>query len=221
MDHRTSFLRRAADLATVLVALCAIVATARVLGAKPATAPAVSNTPSKFAEWPALVAGGRREGLSSARVVIVEFIDFECPYCATFAGALRSVQSKYPRDIMTIYYHFPLPQHKQAFPAARASECAAKQGRFGSMHDKLFQSQDSLGVLSYREIARRAGVPDLGGFDVCLDTQEPDSGITKDFELGERLNVRATPTVIINGMRYPHAMDASRLEAIVKEVLSR
>jgi protein-disulfide isomerase len=89
------------------------------------------------------------------------------------------------------------------------------------MHDKLFESQDSLGVLSYREIARRAGVPDLGGFDVCLDRQEPDSGITKDFEFGQRLEIRATPTVIINGMRYPHAMDASQLEALVKKVLSQ
>ena len=89
---------------------------------------------------------GAAKGPESAPVTIVEFSDFQCPYCAASGPVLTRLFEKYPGKIRLIFRHFPLPGHIQAMPAAEAAECARDQGKFWEMHDLLFQHQEELVV---------------------------------------------------------------------------
>src|SRR5262245_61999730 len=118
----------AALLNTTLL-ICAFVTTGLVayrtlfVGATRPVAP--DDQKASFVEnWSDLLDSGTQIGLSSASVKIIEFSDFECPFCARFGNALRDVRAKYPNDIAVVYVHFPIPTHRFAIPAARAAECA-------------------------------------------------------------------------------------------------
>jgi protein-disulfide isomerase len=139
-------------------------------------------------------------GGSSAPVTLVEFSDFECPYCARFAGTLKQLNAAFGDDLKIVYRQFPITSiHPSAFKAAEASLCAHEQNRFWEMHDAMFLQQGRLGVSSLKEIARQVG---LNGarFDRCLDTGRFVEQIQNDLSEASRLGITGTPAVFLNGV---------------------
>lgn len=167
----------------------------------PSTTLPVSE-PVAVSDWRQLLRGGRWIGDSTAPVVIVEFSDFECPFCARFHAVADSVLDEFDGTAARYYVHYPISGHRFAVPAARVAECAADQGRFREVHSELFRSQDSLGLKSWESIADAAGIPDLKAFMRCNAATDEPTEVTWGRRLGDSIGVSATPTVIINGMRY-------------------
>lgn len=155
-----------------------------------------------------------------APVQLVEFGDFECPYCATFHERLKAVRSRYPTNVALSYVHYPLPMHRFAEPAARVVECAGEQGLFERMHDLLFEQQDQLGQKSWDEYAAEAGVPDRAAFTSCTESSDPVPRITQGRRLGEQLDIQGTPTLIINGWKLTHPPTGEELDRMVRAVLA-
>ena len=144
-------------------------------------------------------AGHPSWGPEDAAVTLVEFSDFECPYCGGFTQTLQQIKNDYEGRIRVVYRQFPLTQiHPNAMKAAEASLCAAEQDRFWPLHDLLFADQQGLGVAQLREKARQVGV-DGGAFDACLDSGKYLEQIEGDLQAGSRLGVTGTPAVFING----------------------
>ncbi|HEU4990430.1 MAG TPA: thioredoxin domain-containing protein [Gemmatimonadaceae bacterium] len=161
--------------------------------------------------WRALVASGHRFGPPRAPLTIVEFGDFECPVCGTFENTLRRVEKANPNQIAVIFHHWPLAYHRLAYPAAKAAECAAQQGKFQAYHDLLYEHQDSLGLISFDAFAGRAEVPDLATFKACNDDSRPVKRIDADIAAALQVGGQGTPTVIVNGVRLASIPDSAAL----------
>ena len=170
--------------------------------------------------WQHFASAGHRMGPAEAKVTIVEFSDFQCPYCKRSATDLRALRDKYPGQVAVIYRHYPIEQiHPQARDAALASECAAYQGRFEGFHDAVFQSQDALGKRLWTLLARDAEVPDTGAFAKCLRRKEGDANVQRDIAEGDSLGVLGTPTILINGRRIMTAPSLRLMDSLVQIVL--
>jgi hypothetical protein len=125
--------RSLAERPTAVLTICAAVVTGLLVrrefaGPAETARPAIRET---VRDWQAYGDGRHRVGLEEAVVTIVEFSDFQCPFCRVAAGKLDSLRDEYPRDVAVVYRHFPVPQHRHAVAAAQASECAGAQGRSG------------------------------------------------------------------------------------------
>lgn len=188
-----------ADLATALLVACAVAVTG--LAVRRELFPSVSTAQgtvesARVPEWRSYADRGQRIGPANARVTIVEFSDFECSFCRATAGRIRAIRAKHPRDVALVYRHYPLPYHAHAAAAARASLCAARQGRFERFHDQLFAHQDSLGVIAWSRLARAAGVEEPA-FSGCLESVTA-ADIEADVRAGDQLGVHGTPTLLVN-----------------------
>jgi protein-disulfide isomerase len=173
-------------------------------------------------EWPELIAAGHRVGPADARVVIVEFADFECPFCRGYAlETLPAVRAAHPDDVAVIYRHLPLPYHRFAVPSAVAVECAGRQGRFEAMHDLLYEQQDSIGLLAWDQVAERSGVPDVLAWEACRAEPAVRAGVEADGVLAKRIGATGTPTIVINGIRYERPLQALELEQVIGELLGQ
>jgi protein-disulfide isomerase len=134
-------------------------------------------------------------------LTVVEFMDFQCPYCARWASRLDSLVAEFGDVIQVTVHHFPLPRHPFALPAAVAAECAHEQGAFPAFKAALFEGQAELGSRPWVGFAEAAGVPDLELFEKCSG-RSPESfeRIVYGMELGRRVGVRGTPTVWVDGL---------------------
>jgi protein-disulfide isomerase len=163
----------------------------------------------------AIAAGnGPAFGPVNAKVTLVLFSDFQCPYCAKAAEAAEHLKKHYSDKIRFVFRQFPLSFHKQARLAAEASLLAHASGKFWEYHDQLFANQEHLEVDSLESYARAAGLEGKG-FREKLLSRAYDSQISSDIELGERMSVKGTPTLFINGKR---ANNATSVADIVREV---
>jgi len=188
-----------ADVATALLVACSVAVTGLAVRRElfPSLGTAQGTVESaRVAEWRSYAGRGQRVGPANARVTIVEFSDFECSFCRATAERIRAIRAKHPRDVALVYRHYPLPYHVHAVAAARASLCAARQGRFEPFHDQLFAHQDSLGVIAWSRLARAAGVEEPA-FGRCLESA-PAAEVEADVRAGDRLGVRGTPTLLVN-----------------------
>jgi protein-disulfide isomerase len=168
-----------------------------------------------------LDASGPERGPSVAPVTIVEFSDFECPFCARFEPVLKTVMAKYPGKVRLIYREFPLTQiHPDAEKAAEAAICAENQGRFWELHDLMFQDQGSLGVDALKDKAKRLNL-DLPVFDQCLDSGQALEVLKSDEKTAEQLALTTTPTSFVNGRIFRGVMTEERLSAIIEDELRR
>ena len=131
---------------------------------------------------------------------IVEFSDFQCPFCSRFVALHDALLSEGLR-VRVLYRHFPIPNHPHARNAAIASECAAAQDQFEAMHRTMFGLADSLGTLSWSSLASRAGVPDSAAFVRCLESPESAAAISRDSVAAYKLGLRGTPTLLIGSTR--------------------
>lgn len=170
-----------------------------------------------ISNWQVYEAGGRRIGPETAPVTIVEFGDFECPACRGFSRTLASVMPQHPRDVALVFRHWPLQYHRFAYPAARASECAADQGKFAEYYQLLYGKQDSLGLISFHALAERARVGDLAVFDKCAASSRSVAAIEAGKEAARQLNAFGTPTLMINGLLLGGVPDSAELEKLIAD----
>jgi len=158
-------------------------------------------------------------GPASAPVQIVEFSDFQCPYCAHVAPTLKQLLSKYGAQVRVVYKDFPLPDHPDAFPAAEAAQCAREQGKFWEYHDLLFANQRALGRNDLKRYA--AGLKlDTAKFNACLDEERTKYLVQGDLDESQRYGVSSTPTLFINGRLLMGAQPLAAFQEIIDEELA-
>jgi protein-disulfide isomerase len=160
-------------------------------------------------------------GNSNAVVTLVEFSDFQCPFCQRAAPTLKQLHEKYGDKIRIVWKDFPLTQiHPQAFKAAEAGHCAADQGKFWEYHDKLFAGQQALQPDSLKEYATGLGL-DAEKFNGCLEASNHAERVRESVAAGTRLGVNSTPTMFINGRKMEGAQPFDALAAVIDEELAR
>jgi protein-disulfide isomerase len=190
-----------AKILLVVVTACSVVVTAlvvrREISARSATD--IDHLPSHVKDWRSLASRGHRIGRTSAAVTIVEFSDFQCPFCAEFYHEFESLRRAYGDSLALVYRNLPLSQHQYAFLAAVAAECAAQQGRFEPMYNALFVDQQSLGTRPMVSYASSAGVGDTANFSTCLRSDEAARVVERDRGEIQALGAAGTPTLFING----------------------
>lgn len=144
-------------------------------------------------------AGHPEVGPANAPVTIVEFSDFECPYCSRFLTTLKSVTEKYRDQVRLVFRQFPLNSiHSSAQKAAEASLCASDQGKFWEMHDLMFADQKNLQIKDLQSKAESAGL-DLDIFESCLSSDKYQQRVLQDVAEGSVAGVTGTPSLFING----------------------
>ena len=211
------------NLTTGVLVLCAVLITAAVVRREFFPPPAAaaggpSLEPRRVENARELAEGGRLLGEADAPVRIVEFSDFQCPFCARMHPRLEALRRRHPDRVAIVYRHFPLDEiHPHARTAALAAECAGEQGRFAEMTSLLFARQDSIGVKPWAGFAAEAGVRDGAAFDACLRDGRHAAAVERDAALGRATRVEVTPTLVIGGTLYPGVLDSAALERRVAE----
>lgn len=165
---------------------------------------------------------GHTLGPKDAPITVVEFADFQCPYCANAESTLRQIISNYPNEIRFVYRHLPLTSvHPYAFQAAEASECANEQKMFWEMHDSLFENQqnypeeDSSTMAFFSDLANEIGL-DIASFRDCLQNQTYASYVSQDMDDGFKYGVNGTPTFFVNQQKV---VGVSNLETVIIDTL--
>ena len=157
----------------------------------------------------------RVRGNSAAPVTIIEFSDFQCPFCLRAHSTVQSLLAKYDGRVKLAYRDFPLREiHPQAQLAAEASRCAAEQGKFWEYHDLLFANPGKLGEAALKEDARTLEL-DAVQFDFCLDSGKIKPSVEEDLQAGAKAGVNGTPGFFINGIFLNGALPAADFEKII------
>ncbi len=163
------------------------------------------------------VANAPRLGSEKAPVQIVEFADYECPYCQKVSGDLNRIREQFGDQVSVVYKDFPLPMHPLAARAAEAARCAGEQGEFWQFHDALFQNK-KLQIPDLKQEARDLKL-DGARFDQCLDSGEQIATVKKDAQEGQRLGLLGTPSFFVNGHFMSGAIGYIKLrEAVLQEL---
>ena len=160
------------------------------------------------------------KGPEDAPVTIIEFSDFQCPFCSRVNPALDKVLETYGDDVRVVFRQFPLGIHPQAPKAAEAALCAHEQGKFWEMHDALFADQRNLQVPALKEKAASLGI-DTEAFNACLDEDRYADKVEEDFEAGRRAGVSGTPALFINGRFLSGAQPFEEFARIIDDELKR
>lgn len=210
------------NVATIILTLCAVIVTGLVVRREFFAQPPVAEPEIREVEnWEELAAAGQVIGPRDAAVKIVEFSDFQCPFCGRVQSALQEIRDRYPGQVAIVYRHFPLERiHPHAFNAALAAECAGAQGRFEAYHDALYENQDSIGVKRWEDFAELAGVSNLAAFRTCVEEERFRDRVEQDMEVGDSIDVRATPTFIVNGQMFSGALSMDEWEERVQAALN-
>lgn len=158
-------------------------------------------------------------GGKDAPVTVVEFSDFQCPFCRAAESSIKAIKEKYGDKIRLVYLDFPLGMHPHAMDAARAGRCAGEQGKFWQFHDAMFANQAKLAPADLKAQAKQLGL-DTKAFDTCFDGNKYDVPIHKDMSQGESLGVTATPTFFINGREVVGAQPPEKFEEVIDEELA-
>ena len=170
--------------------------------------------------WQRALTVGTRSGSADAPVQVVEFADFQCPYCARFEETVNAIRKKYPDKVAFTLVHVPLPQHSFAESASRVAECAHAQGRFDAMRSLLFEKQQVFGSAPWMDLAKQVGIVDVKQFEACVNDVRPVEKIEQGKKLAEEMGVRSTPTVIVNGWRLPVPPSSKDFDKFVENVVA-
>ena len=158
-------------------------------------------------------------GPKDAKVTLVEYSDFQCPYCSQAAEAVTAVKARYGKVVRVVFKQFPLSFHADAMPAAQASLAAGAQGRFWEYHDLLFANGDKLDRASLEGYAKSLKL-DLKAFRAALDKGTYKAAVEADISLGGESGVQGTPSMFINGTRVPNPTDVALIAEIINAELS-
>ncbi|MFL5444824.1 MAG: thioredoxin domain-containing protein [Myxococcales bacterium] len=167
-----------------------------------------------------VAAKGPSRGPDNAPVTIVEFSDFQCPYCGRAFPTVEKLMKDYDGKVRLVFRHFPLSFHPNAEKAAEAAACAQDQGKFWPMHDKMFTNQQRLAVEDLKSFAKDLGL-DQGKFDKCLDSGEKAAMVSADEKDGEQAGVSGTPAFFINGIFINGAVPYEQFKDAVDRELKR
>lgn len=154
------------------------------------------------------------KGPIDAKVQIVEFSDFQCPYCSRAATATNEIIEKYGDKVRVVFRHFPLSFHKEAHLASQAALAANEEGKFWEFHDLMFENQRALGRADLEKYAEKLGL-NMKKFKKALDDGTYKAQVDADLALGKQVNVSGTPTMFINGKR---AANSTAADALSKEI---
>ncbi len=156
-------------------------------------------------------------GAKDAKVTVVEYSDFQCPYCSKAGPIAHAMLQQYDGKVKLMYVNYPLPFHQYAYKAAEASECALDQGKFWEYHDMLFENQDRLAANDLKGYAKTLGL-DTAKFNSCLDNGEKISAVESDISQAKRTGVTGTPTFMIGNTKVVGA-DAQKLDDAIQAAL--
>lgn len=159
-------------------------------------------------------------GNAAAPVTIIEFSDFQCPFCARVNPTLAQVRAAYGDKVKIVFKDYPLPNHPNAPKAAEAARCAGEQKKYWEMHDVMFANQQALEVPNLKQMARSIGV-EGSAFDSCLDSGKHAGTIRNGSALGDRMGVNSTPTLYVNGRPLIGAMPFENFKQIIDEELAK
>ena len=164
------------------------------------------------------VAKAYTHGVDNAPVVLVEFADYQCPYCQKVNPQIQQLKKEYGDSLTVIFKDFPLPMHHSSEKAAEASRCAGEQGKFWEYHDVLFYSKQ----IELDALKEHARVLKLDGdrFDSCLDSGAEAAAVKKDLEEAKSLGLTGTPSFFVNGHFFSGVVDYAALKDIVNQQLN-
>ena len=164
-------------------------------------------------------AKGPAKGPEAAKVTLVEFSDFECPFCSRARETVDKVMAKYDGKVKLVFRQFPLSFHPHARKAAEGALCANAQGKFWQFHDALFSDQTKLEPAQLKETATKLGL-DKDKFAACLDSGEQGKVIETDMAAAEKVGVSGTPAFFINGVSLSGAQPMEEFERVIDQELA-
>jgi protein-disulfide isomerase len=167
-----------------------------------------------------VAATGPAVGPANAPVTIVEFSDFQCPFCGKLYPTIEQVKAKYGDKVRIVFRQYPLNFHQFAQKAAEASLCADEQGKFWQLHDAMFQNQQELGVDQLKAKAASLGLK-ADQFNSCLDSGKYADKIKSDIEAGTQAGVSGTPAMFINGRFINGAVPLDDITKVIDDELKR
>jgi protein-disulfide isomerase len=159
-------------------------------------------------------------GAKDARVTLVEFSDFQCPYCYLAVAKLNAVLKAYPTQVRLIFKQFPLDMHSQAALAAAAAVAAQRQGKFWQLHDAMFADHTHLSRQTIFQMAGTIGL-DTKRFQEDWDSPAVKQEVARQQLQGEKAGVEATPTIFVDGQKYNGSLDLEALRPIIENELKR
>jgi protein-disulfide isomerase len=160
------------------------------------------------------------KGPANAPITIIEYSDYQCPFCARVNPTLDQVRKAYGDQVRIVFKDFPLPNHPEAPKAAEAAHCAGEQGKYWELHDRLFANQQALQVPMLKEHARAVGL-DMNAFNQCLDSGKHTQRVADNLRSGEALGVQSTPTLYVNGRPVIGAQPFDFFKSVIDEELAR
>jgi protein-disulfide isomerase len=164
--------------------------------------------------------GAPSRGNSDAKIAVVEFSDFQCPYCGRAVATLGQIQQQYGDKVRIVFKNLPLPMHAQAPAAHAAAEAAHRQGKFWEMHDKIFADQANMSPERYREYAREIGL-DLARFDRDVADASTRERIDADAAEAKQLGISGTPAFFVNGRFVEGAVPFETFRKLIDEELGK
>jgi protein-disulfide isomerase len=167
-----------------------------------------------------VAATGPSKGPEKAPITIVEFSDFECPFCVRAEETIKQVMKEYDGKVRLVYRDFPLPFHPNAQKAAEAAHCAGDQGKYWEMHEQLFQNQKALAVADLKAHAKTLGL-DGGKFEKCLDSGEKAKEVEEHKKAGAEVGVTGTPAFFVNGVVLTGAQPVGEFKSIIDRELAK
>lgn len=160
-------------------------------------------------------------GNAKAPVTIVEFSDFQCPFCSRAVPALERIKKEYgPDKVRIVFRDMPLPSHDRAVPASNAAHCANEQGKFWEMHDVLFENQTKLADADLKGYAKKVGL-DEAKYSACFDAKKFQGDIDKSRAEAEKLGISATPSFVINGTLLQGAQPFEKFKEKIDRALTK
>lgn len=150
---------------------------------------------------------------------MVEFLDYQCPFCRVASGSIHDLRRWYSKDLAVVYRHLPIPAHKYAYQAALAVECAGRTNKFEAMHDLLFAQPESLGAKPWTRLALEAGVNDTVQFVRCMTDGSAAAAVRRDSVAAVALGATGTPTFLINDVVVSGNVGFAQLNEHIKNAL--
>jgi len=166
-----------------------------------------------------VAAEGPSKGPKEAKVTVIEFSDFQCPYCSKGRAVMDQVVAKYGNKIRLVFRDFPLDFHDKAQKAAEAGQCANDQGKFWAMHDWMFDNQQNLDVEALKGAAKTLGM-DSAKFDACLTSGQHAAAVKKNIKEGQEVGVKGTPAFFVNGVFLSGAQPLDKFSAEIDRALA-
>jgi protein-disulfide isomerase len=160
------------------------------------------------------------QGPTDAPIELIEFSDFQCPYCFRANPTVRQVLATYGNKVHFVYRNYPLPSHPNARPAAEAAQCANEQGQFWPYHDRLFADQSKLNDDDLKASAAALGM-DAAKFNACFDSHKYKARVDADLQAGNEAGVDGTPAFFINGRMLSGAQPYDEFKRVIDEELAR